>query len=46
MSTQSLGLEMFSRSGSRVDDLLSFHDQTILDELFDEYSGVGLSDLL
>jgi len=28
-----------------VDFLLSLHDKTVLDELSDEYSGVGLSDL-
>ena len=28
-----------------MDLLLSLHDQTVLDELSDEYSGVGLTDL-
>jgi hypothetical protein len=28
-----------------VDFLLSLHDETVLDKLSDEYSGVGLTDL-
>ncbi len=36
---------MKSSSGSGVDFLFSLHDETVLDEFADEYSGVGLSDL-
>ena len=46
MSSKPFGFEMFSGSSPGVDDLLSLHDQTVLDELFNEYSGVGLADLL
>ena len=46
MSPQSFCLEMFSSSGSGMDHLLSLHDQSVFNKLFNEYSGVGLSDLL
>ena len=45
MSAESFSLQMKSGSGSGVDFLFSLHDETILDELSDEYSGVCLTDL-
>ena len=36
---------MESGSGSGVDFLFSLHDETVLDEFSDEYSGVSLTDL-
>lgn len=40
-----LGLQVKSSSGARVYFLSAFHDETILDELTDEDSRVGLSNL-
>jgi hypothetical protein len=45
VSAESFSLQVESGSGSGVDFLFSFHDETIFNELSDEYSGVGLSDL-
>ena len=44
--SESLGFEMLSSTGSRMHFLLSLHDETILNQLSDEDSAVGLTDLL
>jgi len=43
--SSSFGFEVESGSGSGVDSLFSLHDEAVLDELSDEYSGVSLSNL-